>query len=391
MNREIMISFGELYTKGRNRNKFIAQLKGNIKHALHHYKVRVQITHDHIYIREYDFSYEQEIIDILVDISGIYYVSIIEVYPRDIEVMKKAGLDIIKRQAGQTFKIITKRNDKTFPIVSDSVNRQLAKEILINTNWTVDVHQPDYKLEIKIYHNGAYFIVDKRLGAGGYPLGIIGQGLMMLSGGIDSPVAAYLTLRRGIRVSCIHFASPPYTQEGVIVKLRQLLSVLNRYQSKIDLYIIPFTRLQEAIYEAVKPSYTITIMRRMMYRLAEGLAYKKHIPIIINGESIGQVASQTLESLATINEVTNLPVIRPLAMMDKVNIVELARKIRTYDISIQPFEDCCTIFTPVDPETKPRIKVAIEEEAKFDWLPLIETALDNVEHLEICEEEDDIF
>ncbi len=388
MTREIMISFGELYTKGKNRKQFVRQLKGNIKHGLAEFSPEVVMTHDHIYVRQYVQEFEQQIIDILVDISGIYYVSIIEIYPTDELSLRSAALDIIKRQSGHTFKIQCKRNDKTYPLISDKINRMLAKEILQNTTWTVDVHQPDFALDIRIYHNGAYFIIKKFNGAGGYPLGIMGHSLMMLSGGIDSPVAAYLMLKRGIRISCIHFASPPYTQEGVIYKLKDLLSTLNRYQSKIDLYIVPFTRLQEAIYQYVRPSYTITIMRRMMYRLAEGLAKQKSIPILVNGESIGQVASQTLESLNTINAVTSMPVIRPLATMDKNDIISIARRIKTYDISIQPFEDCCTIFTPKNPETKPLSSHAEKEEARFAYTSLIDEAMENIQHLVIEREED---
>lgn len=390
MVRQFMISFGELYTKGRNRDRFIRQLKGNIKHALHGFDNEVVMTHDHLYIRGYDLNREQDMLDILVDISGIFYVSIIEIYDKDEKTLRHAALDIMRRKSIKTFKIFCKRNDKTYPLMSDIINRMLAKEILQNTEMTVDVHKPDFTLEVKIYHNGAYFIVDKYKGAGGYPLGIVGQSLMMLSGGIDSPVAAYSMLKRGIRISCIHFASPPYTQEGVIYKLKELLGALNRYQSKIDLYVIPFTKLQEKIYEQVRPSYTITIMRRMMYRLSERLANRLHIKMLVNGESIGQVASQTLDSMHTINAVTTMPVIRPLATVDKEDIIKLARKIKTYDISIQPYEDCCTIFTPVNPETKPRILIAEEDEAKFDFEALIEEALDNLEHL-IISQEDDIF
>ncbi|HKM02778.1 MAG TPA: tRNA uracil 4-sulfurtransferase ThiI [Bacilli bacterium] len=387
MNRRIMISFGELYTKGRNRKNFIRQLKDNIKQGLRGLNSFVLDTHDHIYIKDYDLSKEQELLDILVDISGIFYVSIIEIYPRDEETLKVAALDIVRRAEGKTFKIFCKRNDKTYPIISDQVNRILAKEILQNTDKTVDVHEPDFLLEIRIYHDGAYFVVKKILGAGGYPLGVVGHSLMMLSGGIDSPAAAYLMLKRGVRISCIHFASPPYTQEGVIFKLKDLLGELNRYQRKIDLYIVPFTKLQEAIYQFCRSSYAITIMRRMMYRIADQFAQAHNITTLVNGESIGQVASQTLESIHTINAVTSMPVIRPLATMDKNDIITIARKIKTYNISIRPYEDCCTIFKNEFPETKPLIKLALEEEAKFDYHPLLEEALQNIEHL-IIEQED---
>lgn len=388
MTRQIMISFGELFIKGRNRNQFTRQLKANIKSALKGLDNDVTLTHDHIFIHDYDLVHEKEIVEILLDISGIFYISVIEIYDKDEKTLRYAALDIIKRKNGSTFKIFCKRNDKSYPLLSDVVNRMLAKEILQNTTWTVDVHEPDFELEIKIYQNGAYFVVDKYKGAGGYPLGVVGHSLLMLSGGIDSPVAAYLMLKRGIRISCIHFASPPYTQEGVIFKLKELLGTLNRYQAKIDLYIVPFTRLQEKIYEVVRPSYTITVMRRMMYRLSEKLALSQRIKMVVNGESIGQVASQTLDSMFTINAVTSIPIIRPLATLDKDDIIQIARKIKTFDISIQPYEDCCTIFPNEKPETKPIVKIAEVDEAKYDYLSLIEEAFAGIEHLVIGGEED---
>lgn len=390
MTRQIMISFGELYTKGKNRKLFVRKLKDNIKHALKGFTSVVQMTHDHIYVRDYDLDNEQKIVEILKDISGIYYVSIVELYPRDIEAMEEAALHVMRQQKGATFKVHAKRIDKAYPLISDQINRRIAGFILKNTDWKVDVRNPDFKLDIKVYPDGAYFVVERHLGAGGYPLGMIGSGLLMLSGGIDSPVAGYVTLRRGIKLTCIHFASPPYTQEGVIYKLKDLLRVLNRYQYSIDLYVIPFTRIQESIYEVVKPSYTITIMRRMMYRLAEGLAKELNIPIIINGESLAQVASQTLESVNTIGSVTNMPVIRPLAMMDKTEIIDIARRIKTYDISIQPYEDCCTIFPPENPETKPSINRSIEEEGKFEFEELLRIALENKQLIRV-KSEDDLF
>lgn len=381
MYRQIMISFGELYTKGRNRKKFISQLEQNILHALSDFSIEVKVTHDHLYIVNYAPQDEMLIIHILADISGIYYINVIEIYEKDLAIFLEAGLSIMKRKSGKTFKIITKRNDKTFPILSDDINREIAHHILVNTSWTVDVNDPDVKLEIKIYHDGAYFVVEKYPGVGGYPLGIIGQGLLMLSGGIDSPVAGYLTLRRGIKITCIHFASPPYTQEGVILKLKSLLHTLNRYQRKIDLYIVPFTKLQETLYQTVRPSYTVTIMRRMMYRLSEKLAHDLKLSVIINGESIAQVASQTLESLKAINAVTTYPIIRPLATMDKSDIVTIARRINTFETSILPYEDCCTIFSNDNPETKPRAHLATTEEEKFPYQVLLDEAYANIQHI----------
>ena len=216
-------------------------------------------------------------------------------------------------------------------------------------------------------------------GAGGYPLGVAGKTMHMLSGGIDSPVAAYLMMKRGVTIECIHFASPPYTQEAVIYKLEDILRKLNRYQARIRLQIVPFTKLQEAIYDHAPESYCITLMRRMMYRLAERLAKRRNCIVISNGESIGQVASQTLQSIKTINEVTNMPVIRPCATMDKLEIISLSKKIDTYEISIRPYEDCCTIFTPKAPKTAPKLEQVEEFEKLFDYESLINEALGNIE------------
>ena len=221
---------------------------------------------------------------------------------------------------------------------------------------------------------------------GGYPKGSIGRGLMMISGGIDSPVASFMLMKRGVELSFIHFAAPPYTNSGVIQKLVDLLSVLNEYQTKIRLYIVPFTKLQEEIYKYSDVGYPITIMRRMMYRIAVEVAKEKHISVVCSGESIGQVASQTLESMNVINSVTNMPVIRPLATFDKVDIIKIAKEIGTYDISIRPFEDCCTIFAPVKPKTAPHEDICEAIEKKFDYQTLVDECVKNIETKEIKRE-----
>ena len=236
-------------------------------------------------------------------------------------------------------------------------------------------------------NEATYIFTKSVLGAGGYPLGVGGKTMHMLSGGIDSPVAAYLMMKRGVSIECIHFASPPYTQAGVIYKLEDLLKVLNRYQPRIRLHIVPFTKIQEAIYDNAPESYCITLMRRMMFRLADALSKRRNCPVISSGESIGQVASQTLQSMKVINEVTNTPVIRPLATTDKVEIIKLSKKIGTFDISIRPYEDCCTIFTPKAPKTMPHLDEAKEFEKKFDYESLIKEALANIEVKIITPEE----
>ena len=374
----VMVRFGELSTKGKNKKDFIHTLFLNIKHALKDYDVKVESRFDHIYVYLNGNEYEP-IIERLQDVSGIQGLSLVARIENDIEKIKESSLELIKLEEGKTFKVKVKRSNKKFPLHSEEITRLVAPVILKNTNLKVDVHNPDILLNIEVRDEGTYIFVKTFPGAGGYPLGVAGKSMHMLSGGIDSPVAAYLMMKRGVTIECIHFASPPYTQEAVIYKLMDLLTKLNRYQPRIRLHIVPFTKIQEAIYDNAPESYCITIMRRMMYRLASKLARRRNCPVISTGESVGQVASQTLQSMATINEVTSTPVIRPCATMDKLEIIKLSKKIDTYDISIRPYEDCCTIFTPKAPKTAPKLEEAKEYEEKFDYESLINEALNNIE------------
>ena len=331
----------------------------------------------------------EPVLERLQEVSGIYALSLVYRCEKDVDVIKQDALSLINEEEGKTFKVKVKRGDKTFPLISDEITRIVAGHILKNNNkgLKVDVHNPDILLQIEVRNEAAYIFTKTVLGAGGYPLGVGGKSMHMLSGGIDSPVAAYLMMKRGVAIECIHFASPPYTQQAVIYKLEDLLKVLNKYQPRIRLHIVPFTKIQEAIYDNAPESYCITIMRRMMFRLADALAKRRNCPVISSGESIGQVASQTLQSMHVINDVTNTPVIRPLATADKTEIIKLSRKIGTYDISIRPYEDCCTIFTPKAPKTAPHLEEAIAFEKKFDYEALIKEALANIEVQIITPEE----
>ena len=375
----IMIRFGELSTKGKNKQQFIHLLFNNVKHALKEVEnIELEERYDHIYVKLNGEDYES-IIYRLQDVSGIQAMSLVFKCENDIEVIKNSCLELIKQEEGKTFKVRCKRSNKKFPLISDEIIRKVAPVILRNTELKVDVHNPDIVLSIEVRDEGTYIYVRTYQGIGGYPLGIAGKSLHMLSGGIDSPVAAYLLMKRGVSIECIHFASPPYTQEAVIYKLEDILKKLNRYQAKIRLNIVPFTKIQEAIYDNVDESYCITIMRRMMFRLASRLSLRRNCPVISSGESVGQVASQTLQSMHVINEVTNIPVIRPCATMDKLEIIQISKKIDTYEISIRPYEDCCTIFTPKAPKTAPHLKEVEEYETKFEWESLLEEALKNIE------------
>lgn len=377
----IIIRYGEMSTKGRNKKDFIFSLSRAIKNKLIEEKDKIEIItrHDHIYIELKENNLD--IIDKLKEIPGMYSFSLCykESENTDIDSIKDICLREIKNEVGSTFKMRTKRIDKSYPYNSDEINREIAGHILRNTNLKVDVKKPDILMSLEIHSEGIYIFTQTIKGMGGYPKGSIGKALMMLSGGIDSPVASFLMLKRGVELSFIHYASPPYTNSGVIDKLEDILKELTEYQNKIKLYIVPFTKLQEDIYKYSYEGYPITIMRRMMYRIAEGLAKRLRLPVICSGESIGQVASQTLESMYVINNVTNMPVIRPLATYDKVDIINIAKEINTYDISIRPFEDCCTIFAPKNPKTQPHLDVCEEIEAKFDYQSLIDECLNNLE------------
>ncbi len=382
----IMVRFGELGTKGKNKKDFIRLLGQNIRRRLIDYPdLKVDVRYDHIYI-VLNGRDPEEIIPIMQDISGIQTLSLVHKCEKNIDVICSSALELIEQTEGKTFKVKAKRSDKSFELNSDEIVRKVAGVILRTNKYKVDVHNPDIMVSIEVRDEGTYIYTKSYPGAGGYPLGVAGKGMLMLSGGIDSPVAAYLLMKRGVKIECIHFASPPYTSMGVIYKLEDLLAKLNKYQPRIRLHIVPFTKIQEAIYDNVPESYCITIMRRMMYRLASKLAYSRNCPVIASGESIGQVASQTLQSINTINGVTNTPVIRPCATMDKIDIISIAKKIDTFDISIRPYEDCCTIFTPKNPKTMPRKETAQELEKLFDYESLIKEALNNIEVKYIGEE-----
>ena len=273
----------------------------------------------------------------------------------------------------------TIRSDKSFPISSLEFSRMMGSVVLKNKECKVDVHNPDLILNIEIRSEGTYIYTKEVLGLGGYPVGVQGKGLLMLSGGIDSPVAGYLALKRGVDLECLYFESPPHTSLEAKNKVIKLASIIDKYSGNIKVHVVPFTELQEAIYKNVPDTYIITIMRRMMYRIAERVSKRRNCKVIINGESIGQVASQTLTSMSVINNVTNYPVIRPVSCLDKLEIIDIANKIDTYETSILPYEDCCTIFVPRHPVINPELSKCIEYENLFDYEPLLDKCIDNIE------------
>ncbi len=377
----IMVHYGELGTKGDNRKLFINQLNRNIRDALRNYEgVSVSTDRDHSYV-SLSKDNEEEVLARLEEISGIQRLSLVYKSSKEFSDIEETALALIQKESGKTFKVEAKRADKTYPLDSYAIAREVGGYILEHTDLTVDVHNPDIRVNIELRKDAAYISCHTYPGAGGYPLGMNGKVMMLLSGGIDSPVASYALLRRGVRIECIHFAAPPYTSSAVLGKLEDIIKSLSVYQREIKLNIVPFTKLQEAIYANVDEPYCITIMRRMMMRISTSLAKSHHCLGIATGESIGQVASQTLDSMIAINDVTNFPIIRPLAVSDKISIINTAKRIGTYEISIRPYEDCCTIFAPKKPKTKPKIDECLFYESKFDFAPLVEECVNNVEQI----------
>ena len=383
MNRVILIKYGELTTKGDNRKMFVNILHKNIEAKLRGLDVFIYRDLSRMYIEFNDKDLDL-ILSKINKIFGIYAYTIAYKIDSNIDIIEKSIIEILNNISFNTFKVETKRSDKNFSISSVDMNKRIGGVILKNkSNIKVDVHNPEVIFNIEIRRNETFIYFKNYIGLGGYPSGTQGKGLLMLSGGIDSPVAGYLAMKRGIVIDCVYFEAIPHTSLEARNKVIELTKKLLEYTNNINLYVVPFTEIQEAIYKNVDHEYVITIMRRMMYRIMEKLTKKYKAHVIINGESIGQVASQTLTSMEVINNVTNIPVIRPVACLDKLEIINISEKIDTYNISILPYEDCCTVFVPRHPVIKKKKKKAIEEENKFDYSKMINDTIDNIIRIDV--------
>lgn len=377
MEKIILIKYGELTTKKNNRKTFINLLEKNVKNILKNYDIKITTTLVRMFI-EVDKKYIDEVVIKLQKVFGIHSIVVAFKTNNNIDDIKQAIVEILKNKNFKTFKIETKRANKNFEIPSMEFSRQIGAFVLQKFACKVDVHSPDLLLKIEIREN-TYISTNEIKALGGYPVGIQGKGLLMLSGGIDSPVAGYLALKRGVDLECLYFESPPHTSSNAKNKVITLAKKLTNYSGNIKLHILPFTKLQEEIYKNVPDNYMITILRRMMYRIAHKLVLKNNLKVIINGESIGQVASQTLTSMQVINAVTNLPIIRPVATLDKLEIIDIAKKIDTYNTSILPYEDCCTIFLPKHPVINPSLDKCLLYEQKLNYEKLIDECINNIE------------
>lgn len=381
----ILVRYGELTLKTGNRNTFVNQLKSNIKYALiplEGYKVLA--NRDRMYVEVTEDADVEEIMLRISKVFGVHSVSPVVKVEKDIEAIKEAAVVLAKDidEPGKTFKVDAKRSDKSFEYETFDLQQILGKEILSNIeHLSVKVKDPDYKLLVEIRRDAAYLYSRVIKGAGGLPVGTGGKTLLMLSGGIDSPVAGIEVMRRGVTIEAIHFHSPPFTSEEAKQKVIDLTQIMAETAGEIKLHLVPFTDIQKMIHKTVPENLTMTSTRRMMMRIADQFARQIDAKALVNGENLGQVASQTLGSMYAINAVTNLPILRPLLTYDKEEIVIKAKEIGTYETSIQPFEDCCTIFTPKNPKTNPRLDKVESFEANVDFDAMIQQAIEGIETL----------
>lgn len=380
---EILIRYGEISTKGKNRKQFISRLRENLRFVFQDVTdLRIRSEHDRMYLRS---SHEHEmaiLLERLPRVFGIQSFSPVAECKTDLEEMKALAVKIVEGidYKGKTFKVNVRRAYKKFELDTYELNRDLAGHVLTTLpGMTVQMKNPEIELVVEVRENGTYMMVEKIPGATGLPVGSNGKALLLLSGGIDSPVAAYFIMKRGVRIEAIHFFSPPFTSDQSLEKVKDLCQQISQFGGKVRLHIIPFTEIQQTIQQNVPENVTMTSTRRMMMKISDLVRKEIDAKVLVTGENLGQVASQTLESLAAINDVTTTPILRPLITYDKLEIIDVAQKIGTYETSIRPYEDCCTVFTPASPKTKPKIDKMNYYESFTDFDEMIERAIQNRE------------
>lgn len=389
MKEIILLKNGELALKGLNRHTFENQLIKNMKFRLHDLgKIRYTSSQSTIMVEPIDENVDlDEAFRRLKMIFGIAGISRCAAVEKDMDVILPAACDYLKDELtlARTFKVEAKRSDKKFPLKSPEICMEVGGAILSKYHHLkVDVHHPDLIVNVEIRDSYAYIHGNQVKGAGGMPVGTAGRAALLISGGIDSPVAGWMMSKRGLQLCGIHFASPPYTSKRAEMKVHSLLRQVSKYSGDIPLYVVPFTHIQEEIKDKCPEELFTIIMRRFMMRCSEAIAKKQDCGALITGESVGQVASQTMQAIGCTEAVVeDLPVFRPLIGMDKDEVIEISRKIGTFDISVQPYEDCCTVFTPKHPRTRPKLQYVEEAESVLDVDGLVKEALDGVENLTI--------
>lgn len=382
----ILVRYGELTLKGTNRKRFTNVLKENVIQSLRSLEgTRVKCERDRMFISLFEEANVNEVMNRLTKIFGIKSISPVFKTTQNLEDIKQLCVSLAKDFAnGDTFKIDVKRVDKSFSLDTYQLQRELGGVILKSVDHLkVDVKRPTHNIKVEVRKEGVYIYTKVIDGAGGLPTGTGGKTLLQLSGGIDSPVAGMEMMKRGVKIEAIHFHSPPFTSEKAKDKVIELTRILSERVGPIKLHIVPFTALQKQINKSVHPRYTMTSTRRMMLRVTDIILERIGANAIVNGENLGQVASQTLKSMYAINDVTSTPILRPLISLDKEDIIKKAKEIGTFEVSIQPYEDCCTIFTPKNPVTEPNFDKVVKYESVFNFDNLVQEAADNVETIEI--------
>ncbi len=376
----LLVRFGEIYLKGQNRPYFLRMLVERVKASVKEAGGNVWLNDSRVFVSSADMN---ECIRRVVKVFGVHSVCpAVEMEKADFNALCEAAVEMMKDVKG-TFKVSARRSDKRYFLDSPEINSRMGEYILNKLpDLTVDVHTPEHVLNVEI-RDMAYLYCKTIMGAGGMPVGTNGRATLLLSGGIDSPVAGYMIAKRGVQVSAVHFHSFPYTSDRAKEKVLSLARILSESLCGVRVYVVPFTRIQMEIHEKCAEEYTTLIMRRYMMRIAERVANLEHSNGLVTGESIGQVASQTMQALQCTNEVVSLPVYRPLIGFDKQEIIDVARKIGTFETSSLPYEDCCTVFTPRHPATKPKMEKILEGEALLDSEALIQEAVQNIEIVDV--------
>lgn len=382
---KILVRYGELSTKGKNRKQFISHLRNNIRFSFVDLpNIKIQAERDRMFLTSSDDSEIHALIERLPKIFGIQSFSPVASCSKELDDIQATALKIMDSLESQdkTFRVTVKRTDKFFPLDTYELQSVVASNVLRqNPTLKVQMKKPEIDLRIEVLNDAVYMMAQVIPGAGGMPLGSNGRSLLMLSGGIDSPVAGYMLLKRGVRLDAIHFHSPPFTSERSKEKVMDLANQLSHFGATVRLHVIPFTDIQQSIQAQIPENVSMTTTRRLMMKIADLVRAEIGALGIVTGESLGQVASQTLESLTAINAVTSTPIFRPLISMDKLDIIDIAREIGTYETSILPYEDCCTIFTPSCPKTKPKLEKVEYYESFKDFDELITEAVQNREVL----------
>ncbi|MHA3065958.1 tRNA uracil 4-sulfurtransferase ThiI [Lacticaseibacillus saniviri] len=383
---EIMVRYGELSTKGKNRQSFISRLNGNVAKALHEFpNLTIRPKRDRMHI-ELNGEDSDAVMHRLSQVFGIQNFSPSVAVPKDMDLVHEKALELMNATVpeGSSYKVNTRRSDHSFELDTNQMNLDMGDFLSdARPDLVVQMRQPDFILRVEVRREAIYLSTTTVQGAGGLPVGTAGKAVLMLSGGIDSPVAGYYALKRGVEIEMVHFFSPPYTSDSALAKAKDLTAKLAPYVGSIKFIQVPFTETQEEVKAKVPEGYLMTVQRRMMLRLATAIAESRGALAIFNGEAVGQVASQTLESMVAINDVTTMPIVRPVATMDKNEIIKVAEDIDTYDLSIMPFEDCCTIFAPPAPKTKPNLDKTRYYETKIDVEGLMNRALEGIKVTEI--------